>query len=462
MPLMHSQPLEKSYAGLLEKSVAPRKVTPPPRPKPNPKEQLVSSLISGGSIAQLGEAARRMLRDPLSWEDPATTVVQRHGHMTLSPTGMVLPIGILKEGGSPARLPSTPEVVEEDEEQDFSQSQAPTAPSSPSARAPPSPDAAAPPLTESPAVRAVREHHPALQPSARHLVPASPSLREIILDEEVKAVREQLENLGAQAKMERESLHEQLARAGQRIGGLTRELRAAHAAVGEASSAAAAAAAMLPWDNVASTLLERCSTAVGELGTRLELHSAGLTAQLEQARALHAAELEQSRAELTSELEQSRAELTSELEQSRVEHTYVLQEALIARDAALAALRDADRAYSELLQTSSGACAALEASVAQADGQHLALAAEAATLRETISDCRREEREVRVAAELHLIASDCVSECMLMASLIRRAPRPSTRPMSSRPSAHVGKMPRLGASQRAWRPKQWRPPSRPR
>ena len=440
MPLMHSQPLEKSYAGLLEKSVAPRKVTPPPRPKPNPKEQLVSSLISGGSIAQLGEAARRMLRDPLSWEDPATTVVQRHGHMTLSPTGMVLPIGILKEGGSPARLPSTPEVVEEDEEQDFSQSQAPTAPSSPSARAPPSPDAAAPPLTESPAVRAVREHHPALQPSARHLVPASPSLREIILDEEVKAVREQLENLGAQAKMERESLHEQLARAGQRIGGLTRELRAAHAAVGEASSAAAAAAAMLPWDNVASTLLELCSTAVGELGTRLELHSAGLTAQLEQARALHAAELEQSRAE----------------------HTYVLQEALIARDASLAALRDADRAYSELLQTSSGACAALEASVAQADGQHLALAAEAATLRETISDCRREEREVRVAAELHLIASDCVSECMLMASLIRRAPRPSTRPMSSRPSAHVGKMPRLGASQRAWRPKQWRPPSRPR
>ena len=462
MPLMHSQPLEKSYAGLLEKSVAPRKVTPPPRPKPNPKEQLVSSLISGGSIAQLGEAARRMLRDPLSWEDPATTVVQRHGHMTLSPTGMVLPIGILKEGGSPARLPSTPEVVEEDEEQDFSQSQAPTAPSSPSARAPPSPDAAAPPLTESPAVRAVREHHPALQPSARHLVPASPSLREIILDEEVKAVREQLENLGAQAKMERESLHEQLARAGQRIGGLTRELRAAHAAVGEASSAAAAAAAMLPWDNVASTLLELCSTAVGELGTRLELHSAGLTAQLEQARALHAAELEQSRAELISELDQSRAELTSELEQSRVEHTYVLQEALIARDAALAALRDADRAYSELLQTSSGACAALEASVAQADGQHLALAAEAATLRETISDFRREEMEVRAAAELHLIASDCVSECMLMASLIRRAPRPSTRPMSSRPSAHVGKMPRLGASQRAWRPKQWRPPSRPR
>ena len=440
MPLMHSQPLEKSYAGLLEKSVAPRKVTPPPRPKPNPKEQLVSSLISGGSIAQLGEAARRMLRDPLSWEDPATTVVQRHGHMTLSPTGMVLPIGILKEGGSPARLPSTPEVVEEDEEQDFSQSQAPTAPSSPSAHAPPSPDAAAPPLTESPAVRAVREHHPALQPSARHPVPASPSLREIILDEEVKAVREQLENLGAQAKMERESLHEQLARAGQRIGGLTRELRAAHAALGEASAAAAAAAAMLPWDNVASTLLELCSTAVGELGTRLELHSAGLTAQLEQARALHAAELEQSRAE----------------------HMFVLQEALISRDAALAALRDADRAYSELLQTSSGACAALEATVAQADGQHLALAAEAATLRETISDCRREEREVRAAAELHLIASDCVSECMLMASLIRRAPRPSTRPMSSRPSAHVGKMPRLGASQRAWRPKQWRPPSRPR
>ena len=180
MPLMHSQPLEKSYAGLLEKGVAPRKVTPPPRPKPNPKEQLVSSLISGGSIAQLGEAARRMLRDPLSWEDPATTVVQRHGHMALSPSGMVLPIGILKEGGSPARLPSTPEVVEEDEEQDFSQSQAPTAPSSPSAHAPPSPDAAAPLLTESPAVRAVREHHPALQPSARHPVPASPSLRERI------------------------------------------------------------------------------------------------------------------------------------------------------------------------------------------------------------------------------------------------------------------------------------------
>jgi len=451
MPLMHSQPLEKSYAGLLEKGVAPRKVTPPPRPKPNPKEQLVSSLISGGSIAQLGEAARRMLRDPLSWEDPATTVVQRHGHMALSPSGMVLPIGILKEGGSPARLPSTPEVVEEDEEQDFSQSQAPTAPSSPSAHAPPSPDAAAPPLTESPAVRAVREHHPALQPSARHPVPASPSLREIILDEEVKAVREQLENLGAQAKMERESLHEQLARAGQRIGGLTRELRAAHAALGEASAAAAAAAAMLPWDNVASTLLELCGTAVGELGTLLELHSAGLTAQLETARAVHAAELEQSRAELSSELEQSRAE-----------HMFVLQEALIARDAALAALRDADRAYSELLQTSSGACAALEATVAQADGQHLALAAEAATLRETISDCRREEREVRAAAELQLIASECISECMLMASLIRCAPRPSTPPMRSRPSAPVGRMPRLGASQCVWRPKRWRPPSRPR
>ena len=462
MPLMHSQPLEKSYAGLLEKGVAPRKVTPPPRPKPNPKEQLVSSLISGGSIAQLGEAARRMLRDPLSWEDPATTVVQRHGHMALSPSGMVLPIGILKEGGSPARLPSTPEVVEEDEEQDFSQSQAPTAPSSPSAHAPPSPDAAAPPLAESPAVRAVREHHPALQPSARHPVPASPSLREIILDEEVKAVREQLENLGAQARMERESLHEQLARAGQRIGGLTRELRAAHAALGEASAAAAAAAAMLPWDNVASTLLELCGTAVGELGTLLELHSAGLTSQLETARAVHAAELEQSRAELSAELEQSRAELSSELEQSRAEHMFVLQEALIARDAALAALRDADRAYSELLQTSSGACAALEATVAQADGQHLALAAEAATLRETISDCRREEREVRAAAELQLIASDCISECMLMASLIRCAPRPSTPPMRSRPSAHVGRMPRLGASQCAWRPKRWRPPSRPR
>jgi hypothetical protein len=371
--------------------------------------------------------------------------------MALSPSGMVLPIGILKEGGSPARLPSTPEVVEEDEEQDFSQSQAPTAPSSPSAHAPPSPDAAAPPLTESPAVRAVREHHPALQPSARHPVPASPSLREIILDEEVKAVREQLENLGAQAKMERESLHEQLARAGQRIGGLTRELRAAHAALGEASAAAAAAAAMLPWDNVASTLLELCGTAVGELGTLLELHSAGLTSQLETARAVHAAELEQSRAELSSELEQSRAE-----------HMFVLQEALIARDAALAALRDADRAYSELLQTSSGACAALEATVAQADGQHLALAAEAATLRETISDCRREEREVRAAAELQLIASDCISECMLMASLIRCAPRPSTPPMRSRPSAHVGRMPRLGASQCAWRPKRWRPPSRPR
>jgi hypothetical protein len=360
--------------------------------------------------------------------------------MALSPSGMVLPIGILKEGGSPARLPSTPEVVEEDEEQDFSQSQAPTAPSSPSAHAPPSPDAAAPPLTESPAVRAVREHHPALQPSARHPVPASPSLREIILDEEVKAVREQLENLGAQARMERESLHEQLARAGQRIGGLTRELRAAHAALGEASAAAAAAAAMLPWDNVASTLLELCGTAVGELGTLLELHSAGLTSQLETARAVHAAELEQSRAE----------------------HMFVLQEALIARDAALAALRDADRAYSELLQTSSGACAALEATVAQADGQHLALAAEAATLRETISDCRREEREVRAAAELQLIASDCISECMLMASLIRCAPRPSTPPMRSRPSAHVGRMPRLGASQCAWRPKRWRPPSRPR
>ena len=81
----------------------------------------------------------------------------------------------------------------------------------------------------------------------------------------------------------------------------------------------------------------------------------------------------------------------------------------------------------------------------------------------SIASLGEERDEVRVAVlELHLILSDRNSECMLIASLIRRTPDPRKRPMNSQPRRSSAPKPRLGASRRAWRPKRRDPPSRPR
>ena len=81
----------------------------------------------------------------------------------------------------------------------------------------------------------------------------------------------------------------------------------------------------------------------------------------------------------------------------------------------------------------------------------------------SIASLGEERDEVRVAVlELHLIVSDRDSECMLIASLIRRMPDPSTRPKNSQARRSSGPKPRLGASQRARRRKRQNPPSRPR
>ena len=213
--------------------------------------------------------------------------------------------------------------------------------------------------------------------AARPPPPRSPSLREMVLEEEVRALREQMDSSQVEARLQRRALEGGLAEAHRRIEQQRHRIEQLQSNTAAATAAAAAAAAERVertgpsppppplaslWEGVVGTLLELCEGSSNELMLLLSAHESG---------------------------EAERA-----------------QRSAAAAEAAAAGAIDAERRAADLEAASAAMALAMHASLAEAEraqgtlqatvGQ---LHAEASRLRGELDDERRARRAAEAALE---------------------------------------------------------------
>ena len=125
--------------------------------------------------------------------------------------------------------------------------------------------------------------------------PPSPSLREMVLEEEVRTARQELETTREQARRDRKAMEHSLNQARRTLAHEQQLRQSAEAAAHAAAAAAAAAqseapAAPAPWEGAMSALLEVCERQARELELMLEVHAS--TAEAAHAAGIGGARLE--------------------------------------------------------------------------------------------------------------------------------------------------------------------------
>ena len=286
---------------------------PDPPPRPSPRKQLREDLENQQLDTQaILKSTQRVLRAGRSWDPrPARTsnnhdllllsaqlgAEQGAAHVPWSPGARVSDIYPSTDEGE--NSPSSLAPVDEDVlsvGDPFARAldkleQTVTAPPPPrSPAAPPPPRSPAPPTrsplpARSPQRRVHRSGRG--EPSSPHasqphppLPPSGPSLREMVLEEELKTAREELSRLDASSRSAVQTLQQQLSMANQRLHKKDLRLTSAQAAADAAAEAARKNEPPAPLahslETSMETLVELCEQGTRELALMVELHEAGV------------------------------------------------------------------------------------------------------------------------------------------------------------------------------------------
>lgn len=271
--------LERAMPTRLPRSVQPPR---PPSARAPAQLELLQHFLGGADSDSLRETARRVLRDGISWEAAKPTHSEQVQPLSVPTPASPLPaLAIVdKENSHEQQLPASPApkriiVVEVD---------------APASATPPR--AAAAPSSSSP----IGLGGP----------PSGPSLREMVLEEELRTARLHLEDVRLAHRRSEQALEHKLRAATSRLVDLEQRATQAESAASAAVAAAAAAAAhmsdptplALPWEMSMETLADVTEQGARELALMIELHASCEAAKMAGVKEAHALALAAMRADV--------------------------------------------------------------------------------------------------------------------------------------------------------------------